>query len=272
MSILKYLAAILLGILFPFILTKAQTQPTLSVEKIMQDPAQWIGTSPTNIQWSDNSEQIYFFWNPERLDGDSLYKVSVKSKKISKVGRTESLSLPIGGNYNSAHSKRVYEHLGDIYLLDMKTGKSQQITNTVERESAPSFTHDEEQIAFLRDRNLFLWDVTSGQIKQVTDFRSGRKPNDPSQIKDKQEQFLKEQQVELLNIIKKREAEKLKQKVQAREASKNNPRPIYTGDQYADNIILSPSEQFVTYRLVARPDNSKIAQVPNYVTATGYIE
>ncbi|WP_205501623.1 S9 family peptidase [Rufibacter psychrotolerans] len=251
----------------------AQTKPTLTVEKIMQDPAQWVGTSPSNIYWSDDSKQVYFQWNPEKARRDSLYTVQVGSKRVSKVPAVDRKTLLTpGGVFNQKKTHRVYERGGDLFLVEVKTGKLRQLTKTVERESSPAFTFDEQEITYLKDGNLFAWNLANGQTKQLTDFRKGRKPADPDAVKDKQERFLREQQVELLQIIEKREQERTQQRLAQKETARNRPREIYLEDRTVDNIILSPDERFITYRLVSRPANSKIAQVPNYVTASGYTE
>ena len=36
----------------------AQKLDTLTVEKIMRDPNKWIGTSPTGVNWSDDSKKV----------------------------------------------------------------------------------------------------------------------------------------------------------------------------------------------------------------------
>jgi dipeptidyl aminopeptidase/acylaminoacyl peptidase len=259
--------------LLPFFCSNAQTKPTLTVEKIMQDPAHWIGTSPSNVYWSDDSKQVYFQWNPEKAKRDSLYSVAVKSNKVSKVSAPDRRKLfTPGGVYNHKRTHRVYERGGDLFLLEVKSRKLRQLTKTVERESSPAFTFNEQEITFIKDSNLYAWNTTNGQTRQLTDFRKGRKPTDPDQTRDGQERFLREQQVELLQIIQKREEERKQQRLVQRETAKNRPREIYIEDKSVDNIILSPDERFITYRLVARPANSKIAQVPNYVTASGYTE
>ncbi|MFC6996105.1 S9 family peptidase [Rufibacter roseus] len=251
----------------------AQTKPVLTVEKIMQDPAQWIGTSPSNIYWDDNSKSVYFQWNPEKAKGDSRYVVLINNKKISKVPANQRISLAApGGTYNKSQTLRIYERGGDLFLVDVKSGHIKQITNTVERESSPGFTHDEKKVSFLKDNNLYLWDMSSGEINQLTDFRRGRKPSSPDQTKSQQEKFLKEQQLELLQIIKKREEQNQNRQAQRAAIGKSNPKEIYTEDKSVDNVVLSPDQRYITYRLALRPANSKIAQVPNYVTSSGYTE
>ncbi|GAB2529340.1 S9 family peptidase [Rufibacter soli] len=245
----------------------------LTVDMIMQDPAQWIGTSPSNVYWSDDSKQVFFLWNPEKAKRDSLYSVQANGSRARKVslGERKKSSVP-GGTYNQKRTQRVYEREGDIYLLDAKTGQIRQITSTVERESSPSFTSSEGEITYLKDNNMFAWNMTNGQTRQLTDFRRGRKPQDPDQAKDKQERFLRDQQLELLQIIQKREEERQLQRSAQKESAKSRPREIYLEDKLVDNLLLSPDERYITYRLVSRPAGSKIAQVPNYVTASGYTE
>lgn len=39
---------------------------SLTIEQIMQSPDKWIGTSPENISWNEQSSKIYFEWNPDK--------------------------------------------------------------------------------------------------------------------------------------------------------------------------------------------------------------
>ncbi|MHC2990111.1 peptidase S9 [Pontibacter sp. HJ8] len=248
-----------------------QDNKTLSVEKIMRDP-NWIGTSPSNVFWSEDGKKIYFNWNPDANRKDSLYSVSAEGKNIRKVGAQErrALASPFG-RYNKAETKKVYEKNGDIYLLDVKSGKTQQITSTVERESSPSFSQDEKKVAFIKDSNLYLWTIGNGQVAQLTDFKKGAKPA-AGDSKDPQREWLRKQQLALLQIVREREADKEAAKKQQKSDSPSRPKEIYLGEKSVDNVVLSPDEQYITYRLVNRPKSAKVAIVPDYVTSTGYTE
>lgn len=81
-------------------------QAQLTVEKIMEDPAKWIGTSPSNIFWSEDSKTIYFNWNPEQNRADSLYKITLTNRTPQKVSRAEKESLGLSGfGRSAAYSK-----------------------------------------------------------------------------------------------------------------------------------------------------------------------
>src|SRR5262245_54783710 len=119
---------------------QAQTKPELSVAMIMRDP-KWLGSFPQNPYWSENSDTLYFEWNPEAHAADSLHQVLRSAGPPTKVSRARQKVLPPpGGKYNRGLSQKVFERAGDIFLFDLKTGTCRQITNTVETESNPRFS------------------------------------------------------------------------------------------------------------------------------------
>jgi len=248
---------------------EAQQLAPLTVEKIMRDP-KWIGTAPSNFFWSEDGKEIYFQWNPEKLPGDSLYKVSTTNLSPVKVTAAERRKLPsVFGQYNQARTKKVYEKNGDIFLLDIPSNKIIQITNSVERESNPTFSFDEKEVLFLLSSNLFSWDTGSGSFTQLTDFRKGIKKADPKL--SEQEKWLKTDQLAYMQILKERNAnKKLSEKNQKADKPKR-PKEIYLDDKTADNIQLSPDEKFITYR-VSKNASPKNTIVPNYVTESGFTE
>jgi len=233
----------------------------------------FIGTSPHDISWSENGKQLYFYWNPEKAKSDSLYVADASGKNIRKVSHSEGLRLPArNGNYNWNRTKKVYERNGDLFLFDLKSGKEQQLTNTVDRESAPAFSFSEQKIIFLLNSNLYSWGLSNGQLNQLTDFRKGQKRIDPEVPKNAQEKWLREQQTELLTIVKQREEAKANAKNLVQKQSRLRPKEIYIGDKNVDNLILSPDEKYITYRLTTPAANAKTTLVPNFVTSSGFTE
>src|SRR5882672_8265240 len=134
----------------------AQQLAPLTVEKIMRDP-KWMGVAPSNFYWSEDSKQIYFQWNPENFPGDSLYSISLTNLRPAKVSPAVRRQLSSFGQYNQARTKKVFEKSGNVFLLDVLTNKTVQITNSVERESSPSFSFDEKKVLFVVSSNLFSW-------------------------------------------------------------------------------------------------------------------
>jgi dipeptidyl aminopeptidase/acylaminoacyl peptidase len=249
--------------------TLAQTLGELTVEKIMRDP-KWMGVSPSSPYWSADGKTLYFNWNPVNATADSLYKISLTNRVPQKVSKQERMSLPSRfGVYNKAYTKMVYEKSGDIFLLDVPANKLIQITNTVTRESAPSFSGDEKKILFTLDQNLFSWEISTGNFVQLTDFKKGKKSTPPAI--SEQEKWLKQDQLAYIKILKERnDKQEAARKIQKSELPKR-PKEIYTEDKTVEQQRLSPDGKYVTFRLT-KTASAKNTIVPNYVTTSGFTE
>ncbi|MCW5911632.1 MAG: prolyl oligopeptidase family serine peptidase [Cyclobacteriaceae bacterium] len=247
----------------------AQTLAPLTVEKIMRDP-KWIGVAPSNLNWSDDSRQLYFNWNPEGNPGDSLYSITLTNRTPQKVQPATRRALPaFAGAYNKAFTRKVYEKNGDLFLLDISAGKITQITNTVDRESGAGFSLDERKIIFTANNNLFSWEIATGAFAQLTDFKRGAKRPEPKAAE--QEKWLKKDQLDYFEVLKQR-SEKRKTAEKNRKADQpKRPKEIYLDDKNITAIQLSPDGNFVTYQLI-KSSNAKNTIVPNYVTESGFTE
>ncbi len=243
----------------------------LSVEKIMQDQSKWIGASPSNVFWSEDSKTIYFSWNPDKNKGDSLYKCSIYDKKPQKVSPQERRKLPNpNGVYSSDKQKKVYEKFGDIFLIYPKTAQIRQLTNTIEKESNPYFSGDETAVVFTKNNNLFALDIQEGSIKQLTNFVAGAKK--PDAKPNEQEKWLKADQLAMFDILKERKDKKEEAEKLAKQEQPKRVKDIYLDDKSIDQIQISPNLQFITYRLSTPIKTAKNTLVPSYVTESGFTE
>ena len=121
--------------IFFFAFANAQT---LTVEKIMRDP-KWIGAQPSNVFWSQDSKSVYFSWNPDGKMSDSVYTFSVGTTTPQKAGYQEVQKVNALNNavYNNSNTMMVYTYRGDLYLNDLKTGKTTRITHKQKILKAP---------------------------------------------------------------------------------------------------------------------------------------
>ncbi len=244
----------------------------LTVDKIMRDP-KWIGSPPEDIHWSDDGERIYFKWNPDNNDGDSLYYVSRDGGKPEKVSFAERMKMPaFGGSYNKERTKKVYEKNGDLFFYNIEENKISRLTNTVAFEYNPVLSNDEKSITYLFDGNLFSRDLKEGKIIQLTNFINGEKPKENVEPKNKEEKYIKEQELSLIKVLRERKEKKEKKKKQLENEKPNRPKEIYIKDKTAYNIQLSPDKNFITFLLAENPKGVKNTIVPNYVTESGFTE
>ncbi len=242
----------------------------LTVDKIMREPAQWLGNSPANVYWSEDGRRIYFSWNPEKARRDSLYFATPDGKMLRKLSLREQQALPAAtGRYDLARRRKVYEKDGDIFLLDLKTQQARRVTNTAERESSPAFALLGQLVSYTRAGNLYTWSPASGETVQRTDFRRGNRPpsTEPS---DRAEKTLRAQQLALFEVIRQRRQDQQAQAQRQKALARLRPKAIWLGTQTVDNLQLSPDGRHVTYQLIQEASGAKTALVPNFVTASGF--
>lgn len=240
----------------------------LTVEKIMRDP-KWIGVSPTNIFWSEDSKQVYFNWNPDKTAGDSLYSVSLATKSPQKVSALIRRGLPaVNGDYNKSRTKKVFDKNGDIYLLDVPSGKITALTSTIVREFNPTFSSDEKRVYFTADLNVYSFELATGTTRQLSDFKRGPKKADAKT--PEQEKWLTNDQLAYMQVVRERSDNKKATEKSRKADLPKRPKEIFIDDKNLDNIRVSPDEKFITYRLVKNASTAKNTIVPSYVTESGF--
>jgi len=257
----------------------------LSVEKIMRDP-KWIGSSPSSPFWSNDGQLLYFMWNPDKAPADSLYYISVLNRIPVKASVEQKQALNAQGNfiYNQARTAYLYARNGDIYYVDVKSGKTKRITQTTEGESNPQFCFNETMIVFNRNQNLYAWNITTGETMQLTNvktgentsasagsFRTGGTPPASRTGSNQQEQWLQNDQLAYFQVLKERK----KKRELAEAYNKSIPkekelRSINIEDKSLQGLTISPDGRYVSYRLFKAATGSKTTIVPNYVTETGF--
>ncbi|HMJ69578.1 MAG TPA: prolyl oligopeptidase family serine peptidase [Cyclobacteriaceae bacterium] len=246
----------------------AQQLAPLTVEKIMRDP-KWIGVSPGNVFWSEDSKQVYFNWNPEKNEGDSLYTATIASKTPQKINPASRRALPsVNGEYNKTRTRKLYEKNGDIFLLDVTSGKLTALTNTIVREFGPHYSTDEKKVFYMADQNLYSFELATGSVHQWSDFKRGTKKGDPKQ--PEQEKWLSADQLAYMEIVNERAGNKKATEKQRKADHPKRPKEIFIEDKNVDNVRVSPDEKFITYRLAKLGTSTKNTLVPSYVTESGF--
>jgi dipeptidyl aminopeptidase/acylaminoacyl peptidase len=252
--------------------TAQKKEHSLTIEKIMQNP-KWIGTSPDQFHWAENSQKLFFNWNPEAEEESSQYYITPADKIPYKVDLEEKKNLPSWyGSYNKNMTKKLYVKNGDIFLLAIMTGEIKQITNTAYSENSPTFNHKEDKIIYLYDNNIFSWEINSGKIEQLTNFTKGIEPTEKKPYSDDQGKWLYNDQLKLFEVLDKKKKEKERRKEESKLYEPKRPKTIYTGEARVSNIQLSPDENYITYTIYKNMRDSKNTKVANYVTESGYTE
>lgn len=247
----------------------AQSLAPLTVEKIMRDP-KWIGTSPSNSYWSADGRYLFFSWNPEKAEADSLYYITLADRTPKKATLEMRQRIPSLNSivYNKRRTAYAFTKDGDVFLVEEKGNRERRITQTTETESSPQFIAGDTKLVYARAQNLFAWDMATGTTTQLTNFQRGTAPRDA--VQHVQERWLQQEAIALSDVLKER-----KRKRDSTEAINKRLRPkelrtIYTDDKTVFAPLISANGRFVAYRLFRQGANAKNTIIPSYVTETGF--
>jgi len=258
----------------------------LTIDNIMQGE-ELVGTSPAGLMWSYDSQQVYFRWREPGAKTAGFYVLNLKDLKPKAISPEEMLKSPpllppasgrgFGGfgqvgfslQFDSARRRALIVYQGDLRLLELKTGKTIQLTQTEARESNARFSFDEKKIIFTSEDNLFALSLEDGSLKQLTSFTRQKPPaqTPPSEI----DKWYMEQQRTLFKEIGRGRFPELAGLGELPVGPKRRPF-VLEADQNITLMELSPDEKQVIFFLSEPAPEVKETIVPNYVTRSGYTE
>ena len=274
----KSLALIVLCLPAP--LTAQQPKPfDFSIKNIMRGP-ELYGRHPNNVHWSADSKWIYFTWLEQGTD----WRETPKQFRVRAVpgAKPERVSIQQADStgFRYAQSERshngrysVVEFNGDLYINDLTTGTTRRLTQTVEPESNPRFSANDNEIYFVRNSNVYSLDLVSGFLRQLTDIRQGPPPVTDSAKAVGQRGRLEQQQRDLFESVRDRiradsiaRAERL-----LRDSSALKPVYLQAGEQVSDFSVAPTGTSLLIVTRTPSTGN-RTTDIPQYVTRSGYTE
>jgi len=161
-------------------LSHAQDQKTLSVDT-MNDPSLFKAFSIPRIWWlTDETAYLYDPRSPaeqrtlERLDPRSGTRTPVLDQQrlrdeVSRLYPDKPPFLPpVPQIITESGSRGLYLVNGDIIVVELPGSTLRRITSTQTEESAARFSPDGNWIAFIRDKDLYVYDLSAEKEHRLT--------------------------------------------------------------------------------------------------------
>lgn len=248
----------------------AMAQSTLTIEKIMQDP-RWIGTSPSGVFWSVNSDTLYFNWNPDQATSDSLYYITLKNHLPQKatLQQKQSLLRSSSVRYNRNQTAMVYALNGDIFYKGSRPAREVRITETVDIETSPQFSFNDQAVVFQRNENLYSWEIATGKTTQLTHFVK-EAGNAKKATRSAAEAWLEAEQLRYIDVLRQRKEKSDEAKKYNEAARRPELRKLIIGSKQLRGVAISPDGKNISYQLYEPPAGGRNTIIPDYVTESGY--
>jgi dipeptidyl aminopeptidase/acylaminoacyl peptidase len=268
----------------------------LTIDNIMRG-FELVGYEPRAVHWSPDSQRVYFQWKqasePPEKDFDT-YVVNRDGSGLRKLSEEEAKNTPpLGGEVSKDKKLTVFTENGDVFIYDNVANQRRQLTATAEPETNAHFTRDQKRVYFTRAGNLYVMSLETGSLVQMTEITTGgvapaqqpvavggfgrgqgagqRAADSPPQKGTESQEYLKKEERELLDVIKRR-AQKREQDEEKRK--RERPRkPFQLGArQTAVSLQLSPDDKSVIVTVNEQGEGAKNTIVPNFVTESSYTE
>jgi len=263
-------AALAALVAWPALAATPATAP-LDMETIMADP-DWIGQAVESPYWSVDGRSLYYAVKRDGSKVRDLYRVDAAGGAAQKLDPAAVAQADGPAVFDQAYRHAAFIRHGDVFLVDLASGRRQQLTRTPQVESSPRFSADGGALQFRDGNDWYRHDLASGVTAAVAQLKFAK---DPQAAKS---DALDERQLELFGTLRRIKADKQAQREQdqalAAADAGRAPAPFYLGDDIvAVDSELSPDGRWML--LVTAPkgyDAGKSPELTHYVTDSGYAE
>ncbi|WEN15623.1 prolyl oligopeptidase family serine peptidase [Rhodanobacter sp. AS-Z3] len=247
----------------------ATTSTPLDLETIMANP-DWIGQAVESPYWSVDGRQIYYSIKRDGSQVRDLYRVDPASGQSVKLDPAAHAQADGPAVFDRSHQHAAFVLHGDVFMVDLASGRRSQITRTPQDESSPRFSADGRALQFRDGNDWYSHDLSSGvtALAAVLTFA-----DDPQA---KQPDALGARQLELFKTLRDIKDDKQARRDHAKELADADagraPTPFFLGDKIKlVDSELSPDGRWML--LITAPKSyqpGKAPQLTHYVTDSGY--
>lgn len=270
--ILAGLAGVACGLSFSSAaVTPAQpaARGTLNMESIMADP-DWIGHAVESPHWSADGQALYYQLKRDGSPVRDTYRVGPANGKASKLSPGDMGTAQGAPVFDHAHQHAAFVLHGDVFLIDLASGRRVQVTRTPQNESSPRFSADGRALQFRQDLDWYSYDLASGVTETAAQLKFADDPH------AKKPDALEQQQLDLFKTLRQIKADDAAEHAatQALDAADPSraPTPFWLGDKLkAVDTELSPDGRWMI--VVTQPKDANEGKSPlviHYVTDSGY--
>lgn len=249
-----------------------QAQTTLTLKQIMADP-DWIGQPVQEAWWQlDGASVAYTIERPES-DLIDTHQIDLGTEETQAVSFEDRARLDGPAPVFSPNGEHAaFIRDGNVFVRDLTSQRLTQLTKDTANDRQVMFNATGDALYFLRGSQWMGVDIESGLQYPVSDLRFATDPDEDS------DDSLTQMQLRLFSSLAEDERLAKARRAERRQAADEDPSqapaPWYLGEKVTPVAsALSPSGRYLL--MVVAPKSharGREGNMPHYVTKDGYIE
>ena len=212
-----------------------------------------VGHAPRELKWSPDGKELRFSWAKGTTFGEPVYRNYVVNRDGTGLKYSDEKQWPAAVK-PVPPSKQISVTKGDIYVRDSGSKVPVRLTTALNADDGARLALDNEAAVYTKEGKLFRLNLANASSVLLADLglptsvASGLNPSQALLSKEESELFKDIPQVG---------------------PDRSAPAPP---EKDKPDFTISPSGQFAVLNQTISPSGVRIANVPNYVTASGYTE
>ncbi|RMH88116.1 S9 family peptidase [Lysobacter pythonis] len=249
----------------------AHASPPLTLKRIMADP-DWIGPGVEDAWWRWDGAAIDFNLKRRGENIRDTYGVPVDGSAAAARLDGPARARLDGATpvYTGDGRRSAFIRHGDVFVRDLRTGALTQLTRGHARESRPQWSHD-GALVWRQGNDWYRWD--GRLVMQAASPQAIDRPGTAPKPDD-----LRERQLRLIDTLKaerdRRDAARKQDEAWRAEDPTRAPAPVYLGKEVeiADSALSPDGRWLLVITTGKNADAGQAGKMPKYVTESGYEE
>jgi dipeptidyl aminopeptidase/acylaminoacyl peptidase len=205
----------------------------------------WMGPAVSDPYWSADGRAVYYSAKRRGSPIVELHRIDLSNHKDQILEPKAMAGADTAAVFDRAGKRAAFARNGDIFVRDIASGRVAQITRTLQIESAPQFSPDGRLLCFRVDNDWFVHDFTTGVTTPAAVLKTEKDPDAAPSPDD-----LRDMQLRTFSTLKRLHDEAAQTKTFAEDLRKGDatraPPPFYIGDDIAiRDTRLSPDARWL---------------------------
>ncbi len=138
----------------------------------------WIGPPVEQPYWSAQGHALYYSLKRDGSQVQDLYRVNLSNGKSTKLSDTARASADGAPVFDLQHRHAAFVRHGDIFIRNLASGTLRQVTRTPQRESAPQWSADGQTLQYRHNNQWYSYNLSNGLATSAATLKTSANPQD----------------------------------------------------------------------------------------------